>query len=329
MVDKYPGQVRSCLTGQGKERKLKQMPASLVCQLCPITKLSKVEPDSTELLFGDCLEVLDHLHLFQNALQSGLTGLSWWSGVETSLRHLVDSFASQSHRARSQHTCLNKLGKKLKLTWRHQHVDWRWEVLEVVLEDALSARDWLAFFDCETMCGKEKVPNALYSEVDRVKNDQLFWKRARVISAVCKRSGVWTRWLDGCWCHEAIFTSSSSCKLRQKHIWEAGAQGCTCFWQGRRGVELVLGVVDQIVPDFMEVLTDDISDIRSQFPAATSVERMSVAELLVVHMASAIELKLSLMWKTLPGMLIGIFGEVHGIRRCHCQGTSGEVFHGV
>ena len=54
---------------------------------------------------------------------------------------------------------------------------------------------------------------------------QLFLGRAKILFVVCRRVGHWTRWLEGCPCHEAMLVGAATYEARRKILESAGVKG--------------------------------------------------------------------------------------------------------
>ena len=66
-LDKYRLQVRSWLSDQSKERKVPMSPARVIHFVAHAKEMTSVPFDSDELLFPNCWEILDHIHIIMNA----------------------------------------------------------------------------------------------------------------------------------------------------------------------------------------------------------------------------------------------------------------------
>ena len=106
-----------------------------------------------------------------------------------------------------------------------QAQNWRWEVLEVVLEDLQSMWPVICFFDLALMRGGSNVSNAVYTAIIDAFRDPTVLARVAMLQCVCHRIGHWSRWTEGCSCR-----------------WEAIAH-CTT-WDQRKAVLIALGIPD-------------------------------------------------------------------------------------
>jgi hypothetical protein len=175
-VDKYRWEVKSWLSDQSTERKMIDVPARAVLPLQPHMRLCQVEADSDELWFPDAIGVMDHLHIMFNCLESAVTSLPWWVAFEELLKAVCVFFSAKDHRDRFVNLCLKPKGVRLSHWVHSKHVDWRWEVLEAVLDDLFMVWKYLAYFNLKLMTSSTKVGNAIYLMVAEayllvVKND--------------------------------------------------------------------------------------------------------------------------------------------------------------
>ena len=226
-VDLYRKCVRTWLADQSKESKFAlKTPAEVLYHLCPCVKLSTATPGSNELLFPDCLTIYDHLHIYNNSLQTAVEALDWWLVFKEAVSSFCAVFGAKIHIGRFLAVCnLPQWARRQTKKFKLRIVDWRWEVLEVVLEDLQFMWPVICFFDLALMRGGSKVSNALYTAIADAFRDPAFLPRVAMLHCVCHRIGHWSRWTEGCSCH-----------------WEAIAH-CTT-WGQRKAVLIALGIPD-------------------------------------------------------------------------------------
>jgi hypothetical protein len=104
-VDKFRYQVRSWLTDQSTERKMTRGRASILYHCCPCRKLSDAEADDECLLFPDCIEILDHLHIFWNAVENAIEALDFWKTFREMLSAVIALFGDSMHLKRFISKC--------------------------------------------------------------------------------------------------------------------------------------------------------------------------------------------------------------------------------
>ena len=66
-----------------------ELSATIVHQVCPNLQLSNVPEGSSGFLFPNAMDVYDHLHILQNALQDGVESLEWWEDFLEPLRACI------------------------------------------------------------------------------------------------------------------------------------------------------------------------------------------------------------------------------------------------
>ena len=129
-------------------------------------QMSRMTPRTSSFL--SLSPILDHWHILFDALESAVTELEWWPTFVEHLRGVTELFAHIEHRDRFLAKCLSKHNKKLLINFTHKHVDWRWEVLEEILEDVLESWHILQYFELDVMLKTTDgtfVGNAVYKVV--------------------------------------------------------------------------------------------------------------------------------------------------------------------
>ena len=95
--------------------------------------------------------------------------------------------------------------------------------------------------------------------MDAAYNCVVFRGRAEILFVVCRRVGHWTRWLEGCYCHEHLLISCSSWEERRKVLEENGVDGgVACIFLVRACVYMCL----------LLCLLNSIPDLRMSHPLA-------------------------------------------------------------
>ena len=84
---------------------------------------------------------------------------------------------------------------------------------------------FLRFFDIAKMTGgQQKLSVALYEGVHAAYTDPLFVWRVRIVASVSHSVGHWSRWLEGCWCHESLLLGCRNFAERKQALQEAGIE---------------------------------------------------------------------------------------------------------
>ena len=93
---------------------------------------------------------------------------------------------------------------------------------------------------------------------------------------------------------------------------QAGVLDGHCQHAGRRGTQLVLEYADTIVADIQESCTETFIAMRGTHSADYFHAMVANSESICACVSSEIGAKLDAMWKRLPGMVLGFFGEENG-----------------
>jgi len=150
--------------------------------------------------------------------------LEWWVTFEEHLRAIVTFFSRQEHKDRFLENCLKPNGITLRHSVHSKHIDWRWEVLEEVLEDVSDVWPYLRHFSLERMVRTEsgKISNALYTLVAEAYANVRFLSIVQLLRVACERVGHWARWMEGCWCHNDILVDCRTYAQRRAALLAAG-----------------------------------------------------------------------------------------------------------
>ena len=62
------------------------------------------------------------------------------------------------------------------------------------------------------------------------------------LDALCRSLERFTRWFEGCWCHQHILDDAGRPFAQRFAAWKKASEGCP--WRGRRIVEMVAGAMD-------------------------------------------------------------------------------------
>ena len=160
--------------------------------------------DADELLFPNCWEILDHIHIIMNALQAGVERLSWWESFKEGLMCVVEVFGTNYHRDRFLMYCEVPSGMAAAFKrFKMRLISWRWEVLEIILDDCVDGWAFMAYFDLGKMMGPNKLSRALYEALIPFLGSQhherafvcvfrLFVLRGRSWSSIRNKSTTWS-----------------------------------------------------------------------------------------------------------------------------------------
>ena len=222
-VDMYRGSVRTWLGDQSKESKFGDSAAEVLCLVCSEHQFSSAMPGDAEFLLPDCMTIYDHLHIFQNALAAAIESLDWWASFREILVAFVSLFGTREHLERFLAHCPIPAWVKRQIRkFKQRVVSWRWELLEDVLLDLDDMWHAVAYFKLDLMLGGSKVGNAVYILIAQGAVDPLFCARRVLLRVICCRVGHWTRWLEGCPCHEQLLVNCSTWDQRKAILTNAG-----------------------------------------------------------------------------------------------------------
>ena len=159
LIDFYRRCVRSFLADQHKESKVTpSTPAALIRKACPHKMLTDVPEDSTELLFPNAVCIYDHLHIFMNALEAAITSLPWWLDFLETLRSFITVFGDRQHIKRMLAVCRMPNSVRLYFKrWKLRVFSWRWEALEIILEDLTDSMKLMFFSICQPCSARRKL----------------------------------------------------------------------------------------------------------------------------------------------------------------------------
>ncbi len=123
------------------------------------------------------------------------------------------------------------------------------------------------------------------------------------------RVGHWSRWLEGCPCHNDLLINCRSHRERGVALMRAGVVAGHCPWAGRRGTELVLGKLREMVQELRSTCTESLVLVRSQLSQEELSGLASDAAAMGAEVSSELEVKCGSMWYEVPHILVGFLGE--------------------
>ena len=119
-----------------------------------------------------------------------------------------------------------------------RHLDWRWEILETVMQQ------WLPLLPVLKKYWNPDILETTDSGLAALVSEALAssWHALMVtwLHSFTQAFGKETRWLEGCYCHQEILTEQPTrWKRKQRMIHLTCAAGCP--WQGKRLPSFVVG----------------------------------------------------------------------------------------
>ena len=92
--------------------------------------------EKTQRAFPHAMWMPEHLHIFNNALESAITQLSVWRGFMPQLRAVERFLQDYSLRMLFRATCLSEVREisQMFANYSGSHIEWRWEYLEKSLD---------------------------------------------------------------------------------------------------------------------------------------------------------------------------------------------------
>ena len=224
-------EVRGLTTDQGTEKGVSEATVEILQKF----RGEYAPGDPMSFMYPRCLWIPGHLHVMFNALEEAVKGLSVSKAFLDHLRALQQFLSDKQLRRTFQASCLAGkpcFGKFSK--YRTVHIDWRWEFLSKALDHFIPH---VSRFEAELQCrpdpcsrkrslekhccwrGRKSFGGSVFLEVC-----EMLRMAGKAIEGVAHK-------LEGCWCHEDLWTRPLTRK-RKIH----------CF-SGRLATNIVSGKV--------------------------------------------------------------------------------------
>jgi hypothetical protein len=266
LFPRYRIQLKSWLSDQSTEKKVTNSTSKLApvgLQALPADQDNLVEWSggiNNDFLWPLCIEYNDLLHiLFDGALQTAVKSYCDWPETEKGLKAFVAILKNQSSRdvlvqdfkkqgaSADELKYFNSFGTKV--------LDWEWQKLEETLEKLnmqprfkIVQKYWNLERILKVDSGSELTAKC-YREVDNALQRPGMDVDMAIVYHMCVVVGSWSRWLRGCKCHGHLLVNQTSHQRKVRLMKAAGCRHGRCPWEGRRGVELVLGMMDIMIAD--------------------------------------------------------------------------------
>ena len=230
--------------------------------------------------FPNAVTLPEALHAMFGLLKDSLQTSEAWKNFEPILSEITVCMGNKMIRDRLLAVCMDAAEK-----WERQQVhhfsghrfDWRWELLERILEQLVKLWPILTkYTNIEKMSKSGELSGVRMDHLARSianKDDDLPGMEAMINAShvVTESVGINARWLKGCDCHAHILEGSHSPQKQKELMVAAGCDEGFCCLQGRRIVALIHGgfdtckqrVRDANSPRLQEVLTASSHTVRT------------------------------------------------------------------
>lgn len=205
-------------------------------------------------LLPRCIGVPGRMHILWDALEEACKSSPQWKAFESGLRSITQLLGERALRQVFQQACCKSAAERAMFEhWHRDHIDWRWEYLEDVLNPLLPKLH--VFFERFSLAamsrggsGEGSIKPECVKACEELKSDaQRFHLLAEQVRIIAGAVGEEARWTEGCPCHEEIWTAGGSHRKRQKTFSEAtGGLYKQCPWKGRRARDLARGRFDAL-----------------------------------------------------------------------------------
>ncbi|CAE7532602.1 unnamed protein product [Symbiodinium sp. CCMP2592] len=248
--DTYRAQVKGWVSDQGTERKVPQMPVSgdpAELQALAALVAAEGDPDVEHLVRGTSKALLwnsfRHLglmHVMFNSLEESCKGCPRWDSFEKQLSAISKLLRDRSFRDIVVHRMMATATAQEKSTVQAYHgelLSWRWESLYETLKHYVHVRPILMnYWDRELLSSEAQLCDAVGEALtDPFHSAYAEW--AFMFSGFVQR---WSRWMEGCFCHESELKEAKTRKARE---------AISCCWKGKRTAVLAAGYGETILAE--------------------------------------------------------------------------------
>lgn len=265
----------------------------------------------------------DFMHILMNALETSIESSPLWKPVK---KAMVSISALLGNREYSRMVVATRMKirpateKKLMLALVRRHIDWRWEYLEESFDDLIPherLRILCEVFDYDLLAKGGSMDEVFLEVRDVISNGEVSGKMMIAFAAVCKIVGKRARWSKGCKCHESVLLTAKDGPSRFQAMVDAGCPEGSCFWMGKRLVELVLGDFRLMLSEFgdsdaVRLITKELCG-GGRDPAILDEMYRCLASI-----REEVELKLSPMIEESPELVVGAYGEAFWLSHPRC-----------
>jgi hypothetical protein len=261
-------------------------------------------------MYPNNLHTPGHLHIIYNSLESAVKGLPLATAFMDCLLILQAFLSSTQLRRKFQVSCLG-FGHIAFSKFEHYavvHIDWRWEFLSKALDKLVPLLEVLrSSFDFAKMSLGESglLSMALVKNLKAVlakPHLEEFGEMLRVVGAILER---YAHKLEGCWCHEAIWTSGASFKRKAEQLYAATGYR-KCVWKGRMGPWFVAEGLQQLLADIALSSSELLQGFFARLDASSRGILLGAQSLLRMQLVEELTEKFSF-WQHIPYKALGIF----------------------
>ena len=257
-VDKlqhYRQEVRGWVSDQGTERAISKYP--LRDGLAVLGKPLRLDMEGHDLpadvvgrggeasrpFFHSSLDVSGLMHVVYNALEAAVTGQRHWPKFQKQLRAICKLCGEKSYQEVVANQMLRAAGAsaldiQMLCAFNAKHLDWHWETLETVLAQWSPLRPVLQqYFKADML---EATDSGLALLVSQALQSPWHGLMLEWLRGLTEAVGKETRWMEGCYCHEAVLVGTGS-RWKRRHQMLGATGAVTCPWKGKWLPSFALG----------------------------------------------------------------------------------------
>jgi hypothetical protein len=310
-------------TDQGTERKLADCALAVdttfdnVAQVCDDlvagTLLLTSDVAQNIYVFPYCLFVPGHMHILFNALEESVKKSKiWGERFVDALRNLLHLLNDRGLRQRMIATCFQTasvIHSRAVHSFSAQHLDWRWESLGKLLDALVPVVPIvIKYWDGKAMTagstGEGTIALAVVGSVTQFLKSPYLMPCLEALRLVAHTLNEWGSWLEGCPCHEHIWTADGSWAHKQKLLWEQhGIRQCPC--KGKRGPEMAAFAVDRWLDKLQNASSEDLTSMLSKLDDTSRGHVAFILQEVRDFLGEVFSAKM-FMWKHLPYLIVGM-----------------------
>ena len=251
-LEAWRQQTKGFLSDQGTEKGIRQAPFGPKQEIDGVledikqNRLSRSDERARKITFLPyALQQPGYLHVYFNALEECLGKVDLWKSYEYMLSGFVKMLGELSYNDKLLATSFKHVPREVRHKvhlFKGQHLDWRWEHLESLLEQIIDIYPtFVSHFKSEDF----KDETSLCKKVKSGCLCPWFGPFSECCYVISHQVGREARWLEGCFCHEDTLITCSNWRKRVRSMQEAtGAD--TCPWKGKRLPAFAMGHVSGV-----------------------------------------------------------------------------------
>ena len=178
------------------------------------------EESRSVYMFPNCLLMPGHQHILMNGLEEAVKKSAMWNTeFYNGLEELVRVLNQRQLRQRFVATCMGDATaseRKTLGTFTKQHLDWRWESLGFLCNELIPVLPiLLKYWDLKKISGEASetlgtINVAVITAADKFLQRKWLEPCLEILRSVGGIVNQWSSWLEGCACHEDIWTGPGS-----------------------------------------------------------------------------------------------------------------------